>query len=105
MSIDQYRKILNTPQFEAVTYGDGPMLVLAGAGSGKTRVLTYRFAYLVSELGVPAQNILAITFTNKAAAEMKKRICALLGDVVNYYSWIGTFHACCGRILRRHAEL
>ena len=105
MSIDQYRKILNTPQFEAVTYGDGPMLVLAGAGSGKTRVLTYRFAYLVSELGVPAQNILAITFTNKAAAEMKKRICSLLGDVVNYYSWIGTFHACCGRILRRHAEL
>ncbi|MBO7407587.1 MAG: UvrD-helicase domain-containing protein [Clostridia bacterium] len=105
MSIDQYRKILNTPQFEAVTYGDGPMLVLAGAGSGKTHVLTYRFAYLVGELGVPAQNILAITFTNKAAAEMKKRISALLGDVVNYYSWIGTFHACCGRILRRHAEL
>ena len=97
-------KVLNKEQYEAVTYGDGPLLVLAGAGSGKTRVLTYRYAYLVEELGVNPYNILAITFTNKAAGEMKSRIGMLLGETV-ISPWIGTFHACCGKILRRSGSL
>ncbi len=100
---DNLKNILNKEQYEAVTYGDGPLLVLAGAGSGKTRVLTYRYAYLVSEKNVSPRNILAITFTNKAALEMKSRINALLGEALSG-SWIGTFHWCCGRILRRHAK-
>ena len=104
MSIDDFAGVLNKEQFEAVTYGDGPLLVLAGAGSGKTRVLTYRYAYLVDVKNVRPYNILAITFTNKAAMEMKTRISDLLGSQVET-AWIGTFHACCGRILRRHAEV
>ena len=104
MSIDDFSDLLNKEQFEAVTYGDGPLLVLAGAGSGKTRVLTYRYAYLVNAKGVRPYNILAITFTNKAALEMKTRIANLLGTQVEG-AWIGTFHAVCGRILRRHAEV
>lgn len=97
-------EVLNKEQYEAVTYGDGPLLVLAGAGSGKTRVLTYRYAYLVNERYVNPYNILAITFTNKAAGEMKTRIGALLGESI-LSPWIGTFHACCGKILRRNAAL
>ena len=93
---------LNPPQREAVLYGDGPLVVFAGAGSGKTRVITYRIAHLVSERNVPAWRILAVTFTNKAAAEMRHRILTLLSGDAN--PWIGTFHSICARILRRHAE-
>lgn len=95
---------LNPRQKEAVMAAEGAVLVLAGAGSGKTRVLTHRAAYLISEKGVMPWNILAITFTNKAANEMKERIdrlCEEEGGMV----WVATFHATCGRILRRHAEL
>ncbi len=103
MLTEDLKSILNKEQFEAVTYGDGPLLVLAGAGSGKTRVLTYRYAYLVDCRYVPPYNILAITFTNKAAGEMKNRIISILGEGLGD-TWIGTFHACCGRILRRHGD-
>ena len=94
---------LNPAQVEAASYVDGPLLVLAGAGSGKTRVLTYRIAYLVEHLGIDPYHILAVTFTNKAAAEMKDRIDRMLGhgDVPQ---WVGTFHSLSARILRREAE-
>ncbi len=94
---------LNPPQREAVTHGEGPMLVLAGAGSGKTRVLTCRVAWLVREMGVRPSEILALTFTNKAAGEMKERVQGLIGQ--GSALWIGTFHSIFARILRRDAEL
>ena len=95
---------LNPVQREAVSAPDGPVLVIAGAGSGKTRLLTHRVAYLVSERGVSPFEILAITFTNKAAAEMKERVGALVGPVANRM-WVSTFHSACARILRREAGL
>lgn len=95
---------LNKEQFEAVTHVDGPLLVIAGAGSGKTRVLTHRIAYLISEHNVKPWNILAITFTNKAAREMKERIEKLIGESDSKDMWVGTFHAMCVRILRREIE-
>lgn len=95
---------LNKEQYEAVTHVDGPLLVIAGAGSGKTRVLTHRIAYLISEIGVKPWNILAITFTNKAAKEMKERIEKILGEDVAKDMWVGTFHSICVRILRREIE-
>src|SRR3954453_16703882 len=94
---------LNPVQREAVTHPGGPMLVVAGAGSGKTRVLTHRVAWLIGELGASPFSILAITFTNKAADEMKHRVAALVGPVADRM-WVSTFHSACVRILRRDAS-
>src|SRR5437870_1457534 len=91
---------LNPVQREAVTHPGGPLLLVAGAGSGKTRVLTHRVAYLIKEQGVSPFEILAITFTNKAANEMKSRVAELVGPVANKM-WVSTFHSACVRILRR----
>jgi len=95
---------LNPAQVDAVTHPSGPLLVVAGAGSGKTRVLTRRIAHLVVERGVSPFAILAITFTNKAAGEMKERVAALVGPVA-HDMWVSTFHSACVRILRRDAAL
>ena len=94
---------LNDKQYEAVVNTEGPCLVIAGAGSGKTKVLTHKIAYLIGEKGTLPWNILAITFTNKAANEMKERIANLVGDVAKDI-WMGTFHSICVRILRRFID-
>jgi DNA helicase-2/ATP-dependent DNA helicase PcrA len=95
---------LNPVQSDAVTHAEGPLLVVAGAGSGKTRVLTHRIAHLIRDRGVSPFAILAITFTNKAADEMKSRVAALVGPVAEKM-WVSTFHSACVRILRRDADL
>ncbi len=95
---------LNDKQKEAAEYVDGPLLILAGAGSGKTRVLTYKIAYLLEKEIVKPWQILAITFTNKAAKEMKERVNSLIGDIANDI-WLGTFHSVCVRILKREITL
>jgi len=100
----EYLNSLNPQQFTAVTAGTGQILVLAGPGSGKTRVLTHRIAYLLNSLGVRPYNLLAVTFTNKAAREMQARVEKLLGMPLEGL-WLGTFHAMCARILRREANL
>jgi DNA helicase-2/ATP-dependent DNA helicase PcrA len=102
-SPEQYLADLNPSQREAVLATEGPLLVIAGAGSGKTRVLTYRVAHLINAVGAKPNEILAITFTNKAAGEMKERLQRLLG-ASGRGLWILTFHAACGRILRREAQ-
>ncbi len=98
-----YLKGLNDKQREAALHKDGPLLILAGAGSGKTSTMTRRIAYLIKEEGVSPYSIFAVTFTNKAAKEMRDRVESLIGEGLNM--WILTFHSACLRILRRHAEL
>jgi DNA helicase-2/ATP-dependent DNA helicase PcrA len=102
--VTDFSEQLNAPQAEAVAHVDGPLLVFAGAGSGKTRVITYRVANLVAEARVPPYRILAVTFTNKAAGEMRERLRRLVGEELAKELWVGTFHATCARLLRRHGE-
>lgn len=99
-----YLDSLNPAQRSAVEYNDGPALVIAGAGSGKTRVLTYKIVHLI-RMGYQPYRILALTFTNKAAREMKERITQIVGEKISSRLWMGTFHSIFLRILRRHAEL
>ncbi len=98
-----FLKELNPPQREAVTHPKGPLLILAGAGSGKTRVLTYRIAFLIAEKLANPENILGVTFTNKAAGEMKERVANLVG-VKSASIWLSTFHSFCARLLRQYAQ-
>ena len=92
---------LNCEQQAAVKHIEGPNLIVAGPGSGKTRVLTHKIAYLIKEVGVSPQNILGITFTNKAANEIKERVNNLLDGGIRV-PWLGTFHSVCARILKRN---
>ena len=101
---DSYLSVLNDRQREAVERLDGPVLVLAGAGTGKTRALTTRLGHLLNQGRARPWNVLAVTFTNKAAGEMKERVAAIIGPAAEQV-WLGTFHALGARILRRHAEL
>src|SRR6185312_8959456 len=95
---------MNPEQARAVKTTEGPLLIMAGAGSGKTRVLTHRIAYLVVEKNIYPSNILAITFTNKAAREMRERIDGILGAGTGERMWVSTFHSMCVRILRRDID-
>jgi DNA helicase-2/ATP-dependent DNA helicase PcrA len=101
--LEKIKPDLNPRQLEAVAYTDGPLLILAGAGSGKTRVLTYKAAYLVREMGIPPYRVMAVTFTNKAANEMKTRLSNLIGPSVERMQ-VSTFHSFCMRLLRRYAD-
>src|SRR3990167_8804652 len=94
---------LNPAKLKDVSHGEGPLLILAGAGSGKTRVLTHRIAYLIQQYKVSPHEILAMTFTNKAAREMRSRVERLLG-IPGHILWVSTFHSTCVRILRREIE-
>jgi len=101
--VSKYIQDLNEAQQKAVLHKDGPMIIIAGAGSGKTRVLTYRIAHLM-EQGIDAFNILSLTFTNKAAKEMKERIASVVGESESKNLWMGTFHSVFARILRYEAD-
>ena len=103
-SLPQYMQGLNPAQIQAVETMDGPVLLLAGAGTGKTRALTTRIAHLLHSRKCQPHEILAVTFTNKAAREMKERVCHIMGYVEGL-PWLGTFHSICVKILRRHSEL
>ena len=96
---------LNPPQKEAVLTTEGPVLMLAGAGTGKTAALTARLGYLIRTRRAWPSEILCVTFTNRAAREMRHRFGELIGDAVEGMPWLGTFHSICARMLRRHAEL
>jgi len=98
-----YLKYLNNAQKEAVLYLDGPLLIVAGAGSGKTKVLTSRIAHIIKEKKAFPNQILSVTFTNKAAKEMQNRVSKMLGSAATSLSWLGTFHSICAKILRKHA--
>src|SRR6056300_886593 len=99
-----YLKNLNEAQTEAATYLEGPLLIVAGAGSGKTKVLTSRIAHIIKEKKAYPNQILAVTFTNKAAKEMQSRVSSILGASATGLSWLGTFHSICAKLLRKHAS-
>ena len=101
----RYLATLNPPQREAELTPEGPVLVLAGAGTGKTAALTARLAHLIATRRAWPSEILAVTFTNKAAREMKERVGRIVGDAVEGMPWLGTFHSVAARMLRSHAEL
>ena len=100
----EYLNNLNKAQREAVSYLDGPLLIVAGAGSGKTKVLTSRIAYIIEEKKAYPNQILAVTFTNKAAKEMQNRVNNILKQQAVGLSWFGTFHSISAKLLRRHAQ-
>ncbi|MBU6208225.1 MAG: UvrD-helicase domain-containing protein, partial [Alphaproteobacteria bacterium] len=100
-----YLTRLNPPQREAVLSTEGPVLMLAGAGTGKTAALTARLAHILNQRLAWPSEILGLTFTNKAAAEMRERVRAHVGDAIEGMPWLGTFHSIGARLLRRHAEL
>ena len=100
-----YLRGLNPPQREAVLTTEGPVLVLAGAGTGKTAALTARLAHLIATRRAWPSELLAVTFTNKAAREMRERVGRIVGEAVEGMPWLGTFHAIGAKMLRRHAEL
>src|SRR6187431_2781255 len=100
-----YLKGLNPPQREAVLTTDGPVLMLAGAGTGKTAALTARLAHVIATRKAWPSQILAVTFTNKAAREMKERVSAISGGAIEGMPWLGTFHSVAAKMLRSHAEL
>ena len=100
----EYLKNLNKAQKEAVMHLDGPLLIVAGAGSGKTKVLTSRIANIIREKKAFPNQILAVTFTNKAAKEMQSRVSQILGSEATGLSWLGTFHSICAKLLRKHAS-
>jgi DNA helicase-2/ATP-dependent DNA helicase PcrA len=104
MTEDELRRLLNPAQFDAATHTEGPLLVFAGAGSGKTRVITYRTAHLVQAKGVAPWKILCVTFTNKAAGEMRERLAHTLGEASSKGLWIATFHATGAKLLRKYHE-
>ena len=99
-----YLKNLNKAQKEAVLHLDGPLLIVAGAGSGKTKVLTSRIAHIIREKKAFPNQILSVTFTNKAAKEMQTRVSKILGSTATGLSWLGTFHSICAKLLRKHAS-
>ena len=98
-----FLKNLNNAQYQAVTHLKGPLLIVAGAGSGKTKVLTSRIAHIIREKKAFPNQILAVTFTNKAAKEMQSRVSKILGASATSLSWLGTFHSICAKLLRKHA--
>ena len=100
----EFLKNLNNAQKEAVNHLDGPLLIVAGAGSGKTKVLTSRIANIIKQKKAFPNQILSVTFTNKAAKEMQNRVSKILGSTAIGLSWLGTFHSICAKLLRKHAS-